>query len=155
MNSWSRVVEKIWNYPGYLLDRITYVLSWIPTLWKYGRDYDFSPPILYFMLYHLQRVIKDHKQTQIHLNWYEDIREMQEVVEHLKRYLNLHEYHPFPYNHDDHAGLKEIEHNGQKVSTFWSSSFFSAWVKNEDKLERWHWSEIWRKIARKGHHWWE
>lgn len=134
-----------------IIDSIKNVTSWLPIVWK-DRDFDYSY-LLKLLKFKLLRMAETLENGYT-VDRPKHAKRIKIVCVHIERYLN----EPWleVVESTEFIGKSCSEYpTGIKKNYFKNILFPHSQYKNADKLQQWHWEQIWRIISRYGRHWWD
>lgn len=131
----------------------------------FNHEYWCTGNMLTFLEFELDRMQKSIDKYSCYVGSEKDSREVRKVIEHIKRYIEVDKYtisvdiDEYLDNHLSFYGEKDLDENGEPL--FFRSGYEDEKLaekhfrihEEQNKLELFHWKEIWKIISRKGQNW--
>ena len=126
------------------------VIEWSKIIF-HDEDWDFSLYTLDLLEFKLQKMAKHLDKYSHHLYKDRDVKQIKEVIEHIKRYKDIDEY---VLKEECNYWTEKTEDGYHRMKDD-MSKHGKFLLKRSMDLEKWHWEEIWRKLSKYARGWWD
>lgn len=132
-----------------LVPRIRYVAGWLPLLW-HSVDWDMDDAVKLIM-YKLERMDREIRRQNHHLNCDKVARDIRITIEHFKRYRDPDKYSP-PWPGPE---IRWIREEGKPTRLARMTAAQAMRMRRMEWATNANWHAAWEMIRKRGRTWWD